>query len=358
MSDIKIQPSATGSATVTLTAPVSNTARTITLPDSTGTLALTTGDDDKLLLTGGAMTGALTVRSSSENVNTVLLAIGNDVHASNTKDAWIRYEASTGGSADQTFAIGAVNNSFRFVHLGTRATAPLSGTELMRIDSTGNLGIGVTPAMASSSYNGLHIGATYPTMKLSSTSSGHAATDGFHLRIDSTPRVEYWNYENTDQVFANNNSEKIRILAGGGITFNGDTAAANALDDYEEGTWTPTITFGGNAAGIAYSTQTGHYTKVGRAVHIYGHVALSSKGSSTGHLNIRGLPKTPAGDYCPVALRFQNLSFADMATGIISSSAPASVLFYETSNGGTETTLTNSNAADNTRILFSCTYFT
>jgi len=35
MSDIKIQPSATGSATVTLTAPATNTARTITLPDST-----------------------------------------------------------------------------------------------------------------------------------------------------------------------------------------------------------------------------------------------------------------------------------------------------------------------------------
>ena len=43
MSDIKIQPSATGSATVTLTAPVSNTARTITLPDSTSTLLASDG---------------------------------------------------------------------------------------------------------------------------------------------------------------------------------------------------------------------------------------------------------------------------------------------------------------------------
>ena len=30
------------------------------------------------------------------------------------------------------------------------------------------------------------------------------------------------------------------MLSSGGITFNGDTASANALDDYEEGTWTPT----------------------------------------------------------------------------------------------------------------------
>ena len=131
------------------------------------------------------------------------------------------------------------------------------------IDSSENVGIGVTPAMASSSYNGLHIGATYPTMKLSSNSSGHAAADGFHLRIDSTPRVEYWNYENTDQVFSNNNSEKIRILAGGGITFNGDTAAANALDDYEEGNWT--VTSSDSASGFY---QSAHYVKVGGIVHV------------------------------------------------------------------------------------------
>ena len=37
----------------------------------------------------------------------------------------------------------------------------------------------------------------------------------------------------------------MRILAGGGLTFGGDTAQANALDDYEEGTFTPDFTFGG-----------------------------------------------------------------------------------------------------------------
>ena len=145
------------------------------------------------------------------------------------------------------------------------------------------------------------------------------------------------------------------IRSAGGIKFGTDTAAANALDDYEEGTWTPTITFGGNSASVAYSTQTGHYTKIGRAVTLYGHVALSNKGSSTGHLNIAGLPFTPAGDYAPVSLRFQNLSFADMATAIVSSGA-TTVIFYETANGGAETSLTNSNAANNTRILFQTTY--
>ena len=172
--------------------------------------------------------------------------------------------------------------------LATTADVPSSITDngdatAITIDSSENVGIGVTPAMASASYNGLHIGATYPTMKLSSTSSGHAAADGFHLRIDSTPRVEYWNYENTDQVFANNNGEKLRLLAAGGITFNGDTAAANALDDYEEGTWTPTFHL--NHIG-SHTLNYANYVKVGRLVtinmYVYNFGSIGGTGISFG----------------------------------------------------------------------------
>jgi hypothetical protein len=59
MSDIKIQPSATGSATVTLTAPATGTARTVTLPDSTDTLAVNSDVTNKLPLAGGTMTGTI-----------------------------------------------------------------------------------------------------------------------------------------------------------------------------------------------------------------------------------------------------------------------------------------------------------
>ena len=51
-----------------------------------------------------------------------------------------------------------------------------------------------------------------------------------------------------------------------GIQFGGDTAATNALDDYEEGTYTVQLfdaITGGNASA---TTATGHYTKVGRLV--------------------------------------------------------------------------------------------
>ena len=43
-------------------------------------------------------------------------------------------------------------------------------------------------------------------------------------------------------------SERMRILATGGISFNGDTDTANALDDYEEGVWTPAAFNNNNGA--------------------------------------------------------------------------------------------------------------
>jgi hypothetical protein len=77
-----------------------------------------------------------------------------------------------------------------------------------------------------------------------------------------------------------------------GLCFGSDTAAGNALDDYEEGTWTPTV-IGSTTAGTAtYSSQVGSYTKIGRVVQIVGFCAWSS-GTGTGpSMRIEGLPFT------------------------------------------------------------------
>ena len=86
-------------------------------------------------------------------------------------------------------------------------------------------------------------------------------------------------------------TERMRItstgqvrLAGAGITFNGDTAAANELDDYEEGTWTPSV--GGTAT---YSDQNGTYTKIGRTVTINFSLNITLLGTGSNN-TISGLP--------------------------------------------------------------------
>ena len=86
-------------------------------------------------------------------------------------------------------------------------------------------------------------------------------------------------------------AERIRIQSGGGISFNGDTAAANALDDYEEGTWTPNIR--NNGATATWTTQQGRYVKIGQQVTVWfnadGGTAPRSGGGS-GELIMTGLP--------------------------------------------------------------------
>lgn len=80
--------------------------------------------------------------------------------------------------------------------------------------------------------------------------------------------------------------------AGKGIVFNGDAiAAANTLDDYEEGTWTPVVSDGTFNAST-YSFQVGHYVKVGKVVNIRGYVRTSDLGSVAGSIRITGLPFT------------------------------------------------------------------
>lgn len=67
---------------------------------------------------------------------------------------------------------------------------------------------------------------------------------------------------------------------------------ANTLDDYEEGTWTPSIAFGGASTGIVYASRNGVYIKAGKLVFVSGAFALTNKGSSTGNAAITGLPFT------------------------------------------------------------------
>ena len=75
-----------------------------------------------------------------------------------------------------------------------------------------------------------------------------------------------------------------------GLKFNGDTAAANALDDYEEGTWTAAFATGGGSITIDSTFKTGWYTKIGRTVHCILHARVGSLSSPSSYLVILGLP--------------------------------------------------------------------
>ncbi len=81
--------------------------------------------------------------------------------------------------------------------------------------------------------------------------------------------------------------------SGKGIDFSATsgTGTSELLSDYEEGTFTPLLKFGGGNTGLT-ATATGLYTKIGRQLSFVIYISLSAKGSSTGGATIFGLPYT------------------------------------------------------------------
>ena len=80
------------------------------------------------------------------------------------------------------------------------------------------------------------------------------------------------------------------IKVSGGL-YVGGTGSANYLDDYEEGTWTPSLYGGGNTAS-SYTQQAGRYVKIGSMVTVYFNLRVSDFGSVSSGLFVSGLPYT------------------------------------------------------------------
>lgn len=124
----------------------------------------------------------------------------------------------------------------------------------------------------------------------------------------------------------------------------------NTLDDYEEGTWVPSV--GGNAT---YTAQTGYYTKVGRLVHIHCRLVINVLGTGSAS-TITTLPYTSL-----VATGGGTVFWTNSAAAYVYIAAYAngtSVQF----TGATAATATLSSGIsplqDGTEVIFNLTYFT
>ena len=81
-----------------------------------------------------------------------------------------------------------------------------------------------------------------------------------------------------------------------GIQFNSDTAAANALNDYEEGTWTPAD---GSGQSLSFTVHHANYLKIGKLVFISFYITFPST-STTQEARINNLPFTSANAYAHI----------------------------------------------------------
>jgi hypothetical protein len=187
---------------------------------------------------------------------------------------------------------------------GSEIVFLVDGSEKIYIDSSGNLLVG----KASADYTTAGVMAegdgTVSSVKAGVTGVfNRLTTDGdiMQFRKDNTT-VGSIGVANNDIYGATNiatllSSGEFELKTGGisiettgqGITFAGRTSV---LDDYEEGTWTPTYTGqSGQPDSISYDLQEAHYTKIGSVVTVVGKIQTSGiTGNFSGGIRLSGLP--------------------------------------------------------------------
>jgi len=173
-----------------------------------------------------------------------------------------------------------------------------SDANAITIDSSENVGIGATNPNRGSHDRALLVSNTgsgaRSAIEIEGNSSNANGTVTFLNNGTSAASID--NRGSGTLTFNTGSSltERLRIQSGGGISFNGDTAAANALDDYEEGTFTVTVASGISVS--SYDHQIGHYVKVGRMVTAWVFMEYNGSSRTSSHFIISGLPFTSSND--------------------------------------------------------------
>lgn len=148
-----------------------------------------------------------------------------------------------------------------------------------------------------------------------------------------------------------------------GVDFSANPNAAGMtselLDWYEEGTFGPTILFGGSGTGITYTTQSGRYTRIGRQVMVEGKIALSNKGLSTGAVTIRGFPYAASADSYSVGVidtlsAFNGLTAGGCLFGGVAQGDAFAYMFVQ--GASNRNTVDETYFNNNTQFYFQFTY--
>ena len=287
--------------------------------------AITTGSKNAIL---GAYTGnqhSLDIRTSSNNI---VLSDGD-------------------GNPRQ------VINSSAQVGMGT-----VSPSANLHVNSSGNTSIKISSSFSGSTTTGLFMDTVGDTSAVRLNFAKSGTTRGLigysHSAVANSEAI----------TFSTAATLRARI-DGDGLKFGSDTAAANALDDYEEGTWTPIYSPATAFTSITYDgARGGSYTKVGNVVHIRGALRTDAINGGSGQVKIGGLPFTssssaPLGTF---SIGYLNNFSGDFPGGIyVNGGATTATITYRTgANTGLDNDLqvADLNTGGNANyILFSGSYY-
>jgi hypothetical protein len=279
----------------------------------------TTGTFNTSTVHKGATSGTITISApsvagtQSYTLPTALPAV-NGYALTSTTGGVMSWAASGGGGGSP----GGSNTQIQYNNAGSFA-----GSANLTFDGA-NVGVGTSPAAMFSAARAIQLGVggivegrnsggTVITMSANqyiNTSSArtYIFSDFASYYTQINGQHQFWTAPsgtagatatftkvlelNKDQTVA---LQGASLQTGIGITFPATQSAstdANTLDDYEEGTWTPTFTCAGGS--ITLNGDLSRYTKVGRNVTLSGQITVSSISSPVGYSFIDSIPFAPA----------------------------------------------------------------
>jgi hypothetical protein len=338
------------------------TGVTGTLPVANGGTGATTFSSGALLK--GAGTSAITTATAGTDyapaTSGTSILKGNGIGGFSNAASGTDYAPATSGTA---ILKGNGTGGFSNAAAGTDYAAATTGTSAQLLANNGSggfsnvtVGSGLSLSAGTlSTSGGASISAGDSNVTVSDTGSNGTVT----VQTDGTERMRITNTGNLLVGTTTNNASGGVIQVSNGITFPATQSAssdANTLDDYEEGTWTPSIggdaTYGGDRGG--------RYVKVGKVVTVWGKIQITTKGTGSA-TTISGLPFTSAN--LGLESSGSTTYYSSLAVNVITPQASVatnstSVQFYSATSAGTSLGSTSSIFGDGSRIYFTVTYET
>ena len=264
------------------------------------------------------------------------------------------YSAVWGDQVANLHLVADYQGTFGSSFISMRVGGTVLANEKVRVTSAGNVGIGVSDPSQALDLVGTGNSGT-GSVRAGGVGSGTQAAFIAQAQFGSASFGTYASYPavlnslNSPMVYFNTNASGRAVFAEG-ITFNGDTGAANALDDYEEGTWTVQERHGQ----ATITTNRANYTKIGRFVYASASVNISS--TNTNNLNLT-LPfassiTTYYAGNGSAGYHNLNSTYADNLRPVVENGADNVMFYYGTGS------LVPCNGASGTRIDFTVVYMT
>ena len=221
--------------------------------------------------------------------------------------------AGTAGTNDSVHIRGD-GNDLKFMNAnGGRTIFERNGTESLRITSGGDVVIGNSSAEDSAHFQHYQSGARHQSFQSSNGDLAIVTDNNSNpaVYIKGTGTADLVKvFDNTTQVFTIKDGGNVEVNGnivmgnGNGIDFSADPDASGReselLDDYEHGTFTPTIKVESAGSNAAIDNVSGTYVKVGKLVYVGFHVELNG---------------VPSGRSSSAAIEFHGMPFTSLAEG-------------------------------------------